>query len=242
MLNVVAWSKVGSLDALVVVLVDVDTRGRLLRDLNLVGHLLDLAFREAFVDVEALEIEVGSEVDSMTEEEASEGVEVLEAIAVDLAAIAVGLAAEEELAIKIAEASRMVPHLLVHRVDLDREVASDPAHPMADTTTEDAMAMVGTDVVEEVEEVAMTPGILVVLVEATETPLEMEEVGMANVIDTPTDLDAMKIMDQESGITRANSMMIRDRSGGIEHHIPIEVCWWVSLFNSSDFCLVPHQG
>lgn len=88
----------------------------------------------------------------------------------------------------------------------------------------------------------MTPGILVVSVEATETPLEMEEVGMATVIDMPTDPDETKITDRESDITRANNTMIRDQSGGIEHHIPIEVCRWVSLFNSSDFCLVPSSS
>ena len=232
MLNAVVWSRVGNLDALVVALVDVDTQDQPQPDHNSVEHHLDQAFKEAFVDEVALEIEVGSEVVSMTEEEASEDV-------VASAVTEEGLVAEEVLAIKIAAGFRTVRHLLVHLVDPAPEVASDRARPTAVMTTGDAMDTVETDVVEEV---AMTPEILVVLVGATETLLEMGEVGMVTAIDTLTDPDETKIMDPGSDITRVNSMMIQDQSGGIEHHIPIEVCWWVSLFQLFDFCLVPSTS
>jgi hypothetical protein len=242
MLNGVAWSKVGSLDDLGVVLVDVDTRGRHLRDLNSADHPQDRASKEVSADGEALEIEVGSEVDSTIEvEEGSEVVAGLAATVVGLVVIEVGLAGEEALAIKIAVASQMAPHLLVLRVDLGPEVVLDQAHQMAaaDTKIEDATVTAATDEeVAVVGEVAMTPEILVVLVAAIETLLATAEVGTATVIDMPTDPDETKTTDRESDTTRVTSTMTRDRSGGIEHHIPVQVCWWVSLFNSFDFCLV----
>jgi hypothetical protein len=234
MLNAVVWSKAGNLGALAVALVDVDTQDQRQPDHNSAEHHLDLASKEAFVDVVALEIEVGSEVVSMTEEEASEDVVASAVTEEDLVVIVVGLVAEEVLAIKTAADSRTVRHLLVHLVDPAPEVASVQAHPTAVMMTEDAMETVETDVVEEV---AMTPEILVVLVGATETQLEMGEVGMATAIDILTGPDETTIMDPESDITRVNSMMIQDQSGGIEHHIPIEVCWWVSL--CSAFRLLP---
>lgn len=235
MSSVAAWSKVGNLDDLVAVLVDVDTLDRLLRDHNSVDHLLDQASKEDSADEEALEIEVGaSEVDSTTEEEVSVGEAASVGTVEDLVLIEVDLVGEEALATKIGAASRTAHRLLVLRVDLDREVASDLAHQMEVTKTEDAMAMVEIDVVEEV---AMTPEILEVSVAATETPSETE-VGTATVIDMPTDLDETKIMGPESDITRANNMTIRDRSGGIEHHIPMRFVGGYSLFNSFDFCLV----
>ena len=208
-------------------LVVVVTQDRRQPDHNSVDHHPDQASKEAFEDAVGLEIEVGSEVVSMIEEEASEDV-------VASAVIEVVLVAEEVLAIKIAAGFRTVRHLLVHLVDPAPEVASDRARPTAVMTTGDAMDTVETDVVEEV---AMTPEILVVLVGATETLLEMGEVGMVTAIDTLTDPDETKIMDPGSDITRVNSMMIQDQSGGIEHHIPIEVCWWVSL--CSAFRLLP---
>ena len=239
MLNAVVWSRVGNLDALVVALVDVDTQDQPQPDHNSVEHHLDQAFKEAFVDEVALEIEVGSEEGSMTEGEASEAGVASAVTEVVLAVIVVGLAAEEVSAIKTAAGSRTVRHLPVHLVDPAPGVASDQARQTEGTTIEDAMGMVETDVAVEV---AMTPEILVVLVGATETLLEMGEVGMVTAIDTLTDPDETKIMDPGSDITRVNSMMIQDQSGGIEHHIPIEVCWWVSLFQLFDFCLVPSTS
>ena len=208
------------------------TQDRRQPDHNSADHHPDQASKEAFEDVVGLEIEVGSEVVSMIEEEASEDV-------VASAVIEVVLVAEEVLAIKIAAGSRTVRHQPVHPVDPVPEVALDQARQTVGMTTEDAMDMVETGVVVEV---AMTPEILVVLVGAIETRWEMGEVGMATAIDTLTDPDETTITGPGSDITRVTSMMIQDQSGGIEHHIPIEVCWWVSLFQLFDFCLVPSTS
>lgn len=248
----VAWSKGGNPDASVAVLVDADTRGQLLRDRSLVDRLLDRASREGSVDGEALAIEVGSEVDSTIEEgEAFEVVEGLEATVADLAVIEVGSAGEEVSAIKIALVSRMARHLLVHPVDLAREAVSAPAHQTAEaaTKTEDATATAATDVevaVAEEEEVAMTPGILAASAAAIATPLATAEVGTATAIGMPSDLDETRTTGRGSGITRGTSMTIRDRSGGIErqHHIPGQLCWWVSSFNLLRLLprISPNQG
>lgn len=211
---------------------DVVTQDRRQPDHNLVAHRPDQVLSKvAFADAVALETEVGSEAASAIEEAASEGAVVSAVIEVGLAAIEAGLAAEEASATKNVAASRMAHHLLAHLADLVPEVALDPAHQMVAMTTEDAMATAAVTGVEV--EVAMTPGILVVSVVATETQSETVEVGMATAKDMATDLDETMTTDQESVITRATNMMIPGRSGGIKHHIPIEVCWWVSLCSTS---------
>jgi hypothetical protein len=178
--------------------------------------------------------EVGSVAASMTEVEASVDVEASEAIEV-------GLEAEEVLATRIAGASRMAHHLLAHQADLAPEVALDLAHRMVATTTEAAVAMAEAIDVEE-EEVAMTPETLVASVAAIAIQSETAGVGMATAIDTATDLDETTITDQENEHMTAISTKIQDRSGGIEHHIPMRFVGGYLCVHHFDFYLVPSTS
>lgn len=219
-----------------VALADVDTRDRRQPEHNSAVLLQDLAAsKEDFAGAVVSVTEVGSVAVSMTEVEASVDVEALEVIEV----IEVGLEGEEALATKTAEASRTAHHPLAHQAGLAPEVAS-VVHRMPATTTEAAMAMV--EVIDEVEEVAMTPETLAVSAAAIAIQLETVGVGIAIAIDTATDLDETTTTDRESGSTKAISMKTQDRSGGIEHHIPMRFVGGYLCVQHFDFYLVPSTS
>jgi hypothetical protein len=232
-LNVAAWSKVGNLDVSVAALAVEDTQDRLPLDHNSAHPRDQAASKEVSVDVVVLVTEVGSVVASMTEVEASVDVEASEVIEV-------GMEAEEVLATRIAGASRMAHHPLAHQADLAPKVALDLAHRMVATTTEAVVAMV--EAIDVEEEVAMTPETLVVSVAAIAIRLETAGVGIATVIDTATDLDETTTTDQENEHMTAISTKIQDKSGGIEHHIPMRFVGGYLCVQHFDFYLVPSAS
>lgn len=252
-----AWSKDGSHVASVAVSVDEAIHDRHLPDPNTVRHQDQAASKAAFADegvsetAAGLEIAVASETEAALEIEAdsaaastTEGVGFVAVEALEVTEV--GTVAEEVLAIKIAAVSRMAHHRPEHPVARVPEVASVPAHNQtaAPTKTEVATAtQVVIDALEEAQEVAMTPETLAASVAAIAIPLVIAGVGMVTAIDTATDLDVTTTTDQGKDITTATNPKIRDPSGGIEHHIPVEVCWWVSLSSKVRLlCLVPFSS